>query len=162
MSTRVIGRPVGLASRTGVWVVVALLAAALSGCSDPIGPRAEALQEARSLWESGGHDDYAFRYELFCFCPVEGPVDIWIEADSVAAATVVRTGEPVPVGQLSMYPTIDELFDRLEESLGQDPVQFDIEYDAEVGYPSSGSIDISVQIADEEYSFTVENFNPGD
>jgi hypothetical protein len=31
-----------------------------------------------------------------------------------------------------------------------------------MGFPSSGSIDISLQIADEEYSFTVARFAPGD
>jgi hypothetical protein len=143
-------------------VAVALLAAFVpAGCSDPVSPQGAALDDARSRWAAGGHDAYTFRYEQFCFCPAEGPIDIRVAADSVVAATVVRTGEPVPGEQLTWYSTIDGLFDRLQAALDEEPVQFEVEYDGEFGFPSSASIDISPQIADEEYSFTVENFTPG-
>ena len=64
---------------------------------------------------------------------------------------------PAPLDSYNLYHTIDGLFDRLAESLANDPVVFEVTYDSAAGYPTSAQIDISEQIADEEYSFTASD-----
>jgi len=146
-------------SRSIACLILAVLVTG-TACSDPVSPEAEAFAQARARWNAAAISDYSFRYEQFCFCPVNGPIDILVVADSIAAATVVETGEPAP--HPSGYATIDGLFDRLQSALDEDPVQFDVTYDPSFGFPASASVDISQQIADEEYSFTVQAFDPAD
>ena len=43
------------------------------------------------------------------------------------------------------------------ESLAAEPVVFEVTYDGAAGYPTSAQVDISEQIADEEYSFTASD-----
>lgn len=146
-------------SRSVARLILAILVTG-TACSDPVSPEVEALSQARARWDATAISDYSFRYEQFCFCLVRGPIDILVVSDSIAAATVVETGESVP--HPSSYATIDGLFDRLQSALDEDPVQFDASYDPAFGFPTAASVDISEQIADEEYSFTVQAFEPAD
>jgi hypothetical protein len=45
-------------------------------------------------------------------------------------------------------------------ALSNDPVIFEVTYDVALGYPTSAQVDISEQIADEEYSFTASDLVP--
>jgi hypothetical protein len=37
-------------------------------------------------------------------------------------------------------------------------VQFDVEYDDKLGYPTRASVDVRAEIADDEYTFRVTDF----
>ena len=141
-------------------LAAALTASAAVGCSDELaGPRSD-LRDARATWSRTGPASYEYVYHELCFCAIVEPVRITVTEDRVTAASFVETGEPLSEDQVSWMPTVDDLFDRLEDVLGQDPVQYSVDFDPDMGYPSEASVDISRQIADEEFSFTAYDLVP--
>ena len=66
--------------------------------------------------------------------------------------------DPPTMPDLATFPTFDDLFDELAAAEASDPARFDVVFDPLKGYPVSASVDISFQIADEEFSFGITNF----
>lgn len=141
-------------------LVVGLFLLTVSGCGDdPLSPEVEALASSRALWESTGYTDYTYLYRLSCFCPPQllETARVSVSDGQITEVYLVDSDAPAPPDSYTWYHTIDGLFDRLAESLAHDPVVFEVTYDGAAGYPTSAQIDISEQIADEEYSFTASD-----
>jgi len=141
-------------------VVTALACLAVGGCGDdPLGPEEEALDSARARWEGTGFTSYTYKYRMSCFChpQVLETALVSVSGDQVTGVYLVDSARPAPPETLDFYYTIDGLFDRLATDLEQEPAQFEVTYDGDAGYPTSAIIDISEQIADEEYSFTASD-----
>jgi hypothetical protein len=139
---------------------VVLLSIAAGGCGDdPLGPEEETLAGARALWEAAGHSVYTYRYRLSCFCPPQllETARVSVSDGQVTAVYLLDADAPAPPDTYDLYDTIDGLFARLERDLASDPAVFEVAYDAAAGYPTSAQVDISEQIADEEYSFTASD-----
>lgn len=145
---------------------VAILAAAVAaaGCSDdPLGPEEDAFRAARATWQASGLSAYEFDYRLQCFCgpPAIRPVTIEVQGGAVTAVRFRdEEGGEATEQERALFPTIDELFERIERTLEQNPVQFLAEYDEELGYPTFVSADIALNIADEEFVFRVTRLEP--
>ncbi|NNM29924.1 MAG: hypothetical protein HKO57_10395, partial [Akkermansiaceae bacterium] len=54
--------------------------------------------------------------------------------------------------------TIDDWFDQLKRIIDQDPYQLEVTYDPVHGFPASAMVDRSVQIADDEEGWSIQNF----
>jgi len=140
--------------------VLGLFLLTVSGCGDdPLSPEVEALASARARWESTGYTDYTYLYRLSCFCPPQllETARVSVSDGQITDVYLMDSDTPAPLDSYNLYHTIDGLFDRLAESLANDPVVFEVTYDGTAGYPTSAQIDISEQIADEEYSFTASD-----
>ncbi|MDP2470441.1 MAG: DUF6174 domain-containing protein [Candidatus Palauibacterales bacterium] len=145
----------------GFVILLAWMAAA--GCGDePLGPEAKSLATARARWESAGLEDYAYTYRMSCFCPPQllENARVSVSEGKVSAVQLLESDIPAPPETYDVYATIDDLFDRLARDLASDPAVFEVTYDASLGYPTSARIDISEQIADEEYSFAASDLVP--
>ncbi len=141
-------------------LVLGLFFLTVSGCgNDPLSPEVEALASARARWESTGYTNYTYLYRLSCYCPPQllETARVSVSDGQITEVYLVDSDTPAPPDSYSWYHTIDGLFDRLAESLAADPVVFEVTYDGTAGYPTSAQIDISEQIADEEYSFTASD-----
>jgi len=141
-------------------VVSALACLAVGGCGDdPLGPEEEALDSARARWEGTGFTSYTYKYRMSCFChpQVLETALVSVSEDQVTGVYLVDSARPAAPETLGLYYTIEGLFDRLVAALEQEPAQFDVTYHEEAGYPTLATIDISEQIADEEYSFTASD-----
>ncbi|MGH7542120.1 MAG: DUF6174 domain-containing protein [Gemmatimonadota bacterium] len=143
-------------------LVVPALLALLSGgasCTDPLGPERTELAQARERWEAAALSDYRFDYRLSCFCgsPANRDVTVEVRDGAVVAATFHDDGPAATVHDVEGLSTIDELFDRIERTLEQEPEQFTAEYDATFGHPISVSADIAFNISDEEFAFRVDD-----
>lgn len=132
-----------------------LLVVAVAGCSDPTSPDTTTAG-AKSLWQAQAIESYAFDFVQSCFCIFTGPVHITVEAGSVVAVESLLD-PPTTLPGIDAFSTIDGLLDRLEAAEASDPVIFDVIYDEARGFPVSAVVDISFQIADEEFSFEVSN-----
>ena len=131
------------------------LALVIAGCSSPTGPES-ALAVAQARWSIEDPGAYTFDYDQSCFCGFTGPVRITVE-DGVVTGAETLPGGPPTVPNLQTLPTIDDLFLWLEAAVSSDPVVYEVEFDSSRGFPISANVDISLQIADEEFYFEVEN-----
>jgi hypothetical protein len=141
-------------------LVHGLLLVSLTGCGDdPLSPEVEALAGARARWEATGYTDYTYLYRLSCFCPPQllETARLSVSDGKITAVYLLDSEAPAPPDSYDLYHTVDGLFDQLAQSLASDPVVFEVTYDGVAGYPTSAQIDISEQIADEEYSFTASD-----
>ncbi len=138
---------------------LALLPSTLA-CSSATDPD-DRVSEARTLWDAAGLTSYEYDFSQSCFCvPIAiEPVRVSVANNVVVGAVRVRDGQALPDEDLTFFSTVDELFDRLEQALEQDPEVFEVLFDADLGYPTSANVDISFMIADEEYSFTASGLS---
>ena len=140
-----------------------LLFLAASGCGeDPLAPDEQALANARARWESRGPSTYTYHYRLSCFCPPQllETARISVSDGQVTAVHLLDSDVPAPPDTYDWYETVEGLFERLAVALESDPAVFEVTYDGTLGYPTSAQVDISEQIADEEYSFTASDLVP--
>ena len=140
----------------GLAILAALIGA---GCSDVLGPQQDDLSAARARWAVAGPENYLFELQRSCFC---GPdflraVEIQVQSGAVFSAIYVDTQEPIDE-PLNTVPTIEDLFDEIQDAIDREAFRLDVVYSEDLGYPLSVSIDFSEMIADEEQSFQVRNF----
>lgn len=142
----------------GVMAPLGLLAVA--GCSDPTAPRFE-IEVAAGKWAERGPASYVYIFRQSCECLLSGPYVVTVEDGTVKGAQLLPfTTPPAPTPDLALVPTIDDLFERLRSAADAGPVRFEVEFDSEYGYPTSGSYDLSAEIADDEYSFEARELGP--
>ena len=147
-----------------------LLAAAIlitlgTGCGilDPDDPRDSQkndFESAQHKWNGKNPHNYSFTYRAVCFCAsfATDSVRVEVRADTVATLTYIASGEPVPAERRFIFPTVNDLFDVLEDAFVRRASEITATYDATYGFPKDVGIDYSFQIADEEYGWVVSNF----
>jgi hypothetical protein len=86
-----------------------------------------ALADARALWKAAGLDQYQIRYEE----PSVGLVEVDVR-DGVATAST---------GPASFERTVTDFFDELDAAIAQRPDVIVVEYDSDLGYPTSYRIE---------------------
>ena len=140
-------------------LALACLILAVIGCADVLGPEHEELAEARNRWAEARVDSYQFKFQRICFCAPDFVRSVRIEvlAGTVTSAVYVDTGEPIS-GPLSSVPMIEDLFDEIQDAMDHDAFSLMADYDADIGYPTSVSIDFNEQTIDEEMAFSVSSF----
>ena len=133
-----------------------------SACSDSLGPVQSELNLNRQNWEAEALSDYRYRYRQLCFCGPDVTAQVWIrvEGNEVVSATFVESGEPVGQSRLGQLPTIDGLFDFLQDAIDREAYSIEAEYHRTLGYPTDASIDYEQNVADEEQAFTTEEVIP--
>jgi hypothetical protein len=151
------------ARRLGPGLGLCLLLLAASGCGeDPLAPDEQALAKARARWDANAPSAYTYHYRLSCFCPPQllETARVSVSDGQVTAVHLLDSDEPAPPDTYNLYESVEGLFERLAMALASDPVVFEVTYDGAFGYPTSAQVDISEQIADEEYSFTASDLVP--
>jgi hypothetical protein len=143
--------------KPGRWLVIVLLALTPVGCSDGTGLDRDPLAEARARWAQTNTANYVFelRRSCFCFPDFVRPVRIEVLDGVVNSAVYVDTEEALPIASV---PTIDDLFDEIGEALEGTAFSVVADYDPDLGYPTSVSIDFIEFAIDDETAFTVSSF----
>jgi hypothetical protein len=118
------------------------------------------LTRNRQRWTSAGMHDYAFDYQLLCFCAPEStePVRITVRQDAIVS--VVRQRDGLAAGTQYGWPRVDALFDDIQRRLDQNVARITVDYDPTYGYPRSIAVDVAAMAADDEYSHTAGNLRP--
>jgi len=156
----------GRRTRARVVAAAALLAPALSsGCasSDPLDdPRSE-LETNRARWVADRPTAYSYTLERLCFCGPEarGPVVVTVQGASVTERVYVGSDEPVAPALEDLYPSVDGLFEVLEEAMDRDAHRIEVTYDVGTGIPLDIWVDYAENVADEELGFAVRSLPDG-
>ena len=109
----------------------------------------------RARWNGEGIQSY--QYELrqnFGIVFWAGRITV---ADGEVAGFQVLELIP-PFLDISDVPSIDDLFDRIENAIERQAVEIDVQWNEDLGYPESGYIDFDRRIADEEQGWSIVDF----
>lgn len=111
----------------------------------------------RQMWEARRPEDYVFELERQCFCAEDarGPVRVTVQGSVAVSRIYAGSGLAVTEAFADLFPTVDGLFDVLEDALRRSADRVDVTWDPDSGAPSSFFIDYSVGIADEEVGFVI-------
>eukprot|EP00980_Cylindrotheca_fusiformis_P019374 scaffold6651_cov99-Cylindrotheca_fusiformis.AAC.3 len=119
----------------------------------PISSWQSHLNEAKALWNSQGLKSYNYTYQRSCECPdedtfaklVEVVDNVVVAVDGVAVTSVERSATTATVP-----PTIDGLFDAIQDGINRMAFYLNVGYHPTYGYPNSIYIDYDEKIADDE------------
>jgi hypothetical protein len=145
--------------------LLAVLALAVAGCNDPLGPVNTAdLARAEKLWIQKRPASYTIEERISCFCdPV---IHYWtrltVRNDQVVAQ---EWAEPVPavyqMVSLSQWSTVSGLFNTIHSSATSGYTKrVDAAYDPTYGYPTRIEVVCSDNIADCGVIYEARNLTP--
>jgi hypothetical protein len=137
--------------------LVALTSCEAVGVTGPGLETREQLLSHRQLWESQGITSYRFGYRRTCYCGDVKTLEIDVANGAVAAARYADDGAPVHAIYQTTLPTIDDLFDIIEEALDQRADALRVTYHRTLGYPTEILLDYRFVVADDEFGYTVFN-----
>lgn len=131
----------------------------LAACDSATGPSERTtLAQARARWAAQGGENYTVELTRSCECILAGRrMLVTVQNGSVASAEYFESGDPVAGAELSYVPTVEDLFDLIEDALAQPAAAFLATYDEQYGYPTRIEIDPSATTADDEVSWSVRD-----
>ena len=155
------------------------ISASLTGCNSDSDTTLEELNKHRQIWESHNISDYEMQFTHTCNCldEVTAPRIALVENNEVVSQVATRFGPSISIGtegygvdsnnnkalrpELVSVWTVDELFDlvALEESRAD---FLEVEYTEGLGYPTLIRVDRNEQVADDEYTITLDVIIPAD
>ena len=139
---------------------LAAAAVTVGACDGPTAPERQ-LQAARLKWERTRPAAYAITIARYCFCaPGGGPVIVSVRDGVVESRTYVDNGAAVAPTDAGNFPTVDGLFEVIEDAHRQEADAINASYDPARGFPVFISIDYVREMADEELSYRTTNFQP--
>ena len=97
---------------------------------------------------------YVVRISCNCTSDVTRPVTVWVDRGSVEYLYYEDDGRAVPLSYANSFPSVEQLFDAIQDGIDNQADYIDVEYDFTYGYPTSVYIDYDRRVADEELSLT--------
>ena len=144
---------------TRTMLALALAVVSLAGCRSPAGPD-EVLQSARARWADAGIRDYSITVRRTCECTPEmiGPVVVEVRNGAVVSRQYSSNGAAVSPALASSFPSVEGLFEILDEAARSRAPRVDARYDSQLGYPTYVAIDRDRLVADDEIIYSVTDF----
>lgn len=116
---------------------------------EPWDDRRDALEYSRAVWDGTGIQDYEYRLQRSCFCPLFGELQVTVVDDSVVQA-VRPDGTPVPEEELPYVETVADLFDIIEWAIRTEAYSYQVAYHPTLGYPVLVDLDPIRNAVDDE------------
>lgn len=146
------------------------LAAAFTACahSSVAGPEdVFEFTRAKARWDARTFVHYSFEIRTFCFCPPE--LTQWtrvvVRNGVVEGAAPVEPNPEYPVTSTAYFQPIDSLFSNLRRAMSEGDIRshysdINVEYDAQLGYPTHIEYQSKPNIADAGSTIEVRNVQP--
>ena len=99
---------------------------------------------------------YPYSVRVACNCPrdVTRPVAVWVDRGSVEYLFYEDDGRSVPFSYSDSFPSVEQLFDAIQDAIDRRADYIGVDYDPTYGFPTSVYIDYDRRVADEELSLT--------
>lgn len=136
---------------------LAAAACLLAGCDDDENPLQRELNENRAKWEAADINSYVFESSQAYFI-VEEPIVVTVTNDVVTSAFFTPSGVMVSAERLASMRTIDGHFDIVQNAIDEDAVFLNVSYDDTFGFPADIAVDYREEVADDEISYFIRNF----
>jgi hypothetical protein len=118
------------------------------------------LEAARQRWADAGIDDYHMAVEVECFCSSWGVVDVRVVAGAVVSLEP-REAEFDAADFAWTDLTVDAIFDDIDRTITTGDV-LAATYDPELGHPVVAELDPQPSWVDDERTYRVTEFEPGE
>ncbi len=107
--------------------------------------------DAFARWNSDRPTNYQFMFERICFCPPADPVLVIVNGQQIVSQ--------VDSAEWAAPLTVDEIFDETLKALNSaESLVTHVEFERDLGYPISVSIDQIVGAVDDEVSYRLTEF----
>jgi hypothetical protein len=137
----------------------ALLLPALAACdsitgTDDLSRAQSELDRNWDRFESAAPLSYSYTVRVNCECPSEitRPVVVYVDRGSIEYQFYEDDGRPVPLSISNSFPSVEQLFDAIQDGIDRRADTIDVQYDFTYGYPTSVYIDYDRRVSDEELS----------
>ncbi len=131
----------------------------------------DGYEEALATWTEQKQNNYAFQYDMRCFCALAPSAEIIVRSDSVYQILNPETGDSLffqtsenmfqYVGDVypDLYYTIDGFFDIINRAR-KEADNVEVNYNDEIGFPESIQIDYDKNAIDDEVGHSISNYRP--
>ena len=137
----------------------------LAGCTSTGPSDLRQLDAARVRWTQSGLDSHYYaELTRSCFCGFPyafSRTRIEVVDGEVVGAWEVPSGNEVPRGFLSRFPTVAELFDVIQFEIAAKSAEVRVEYHADHGAPMEIFIDRIRNAVDDELAITIHLLDDG-
>jgi hypothetical protein len=115
------------------------------------------LTEAVQAWQASGISDYELAMRRTCgeCLPVDALAVVVTVSGGEKAVSLASNGEPV-AAQPRTYPDVDGLFDLIED-FALAGAHVEVDYDDELGFPRSISVDPVPDAVDDEFGYVIDD-----
>ena len=133
----------------------------LGACGGPTEPERQ-LQAARLKWQRARPAAYTITISRSCECTQEmsGPVVVSVRDGVIESRTYVATAAAVTAPYVDLFPSIDGLFERIDDARRRRAASLVVTYDPTIGFPATISIDYDRVMVDDELTYRAFNFQP--
>ena len=114
------------------------------------------LNEAAATWAGAALADYAFSFRELCFCP--GPVDVRVTVAEGEVTDVAAPDGAPPEWVPEAHP-VEWHLAQIEALLDGHNRSVTASFDRRLGYPVHYSVDVSAQLADDELTVEIFDFD---
>ena len=152
-----------------LWLFPAFILPACSLFGDDGDP--SSLEVNHHRWDKQDIVNYQFTLSVTCYCfPWQGPSTIVVRADTVHAVLNPKTGQtkrdpqtdrPMLEEYSNTYPTIDDLFEIIEDAIKRDPYRLEVDYNDKLGYPTQIDMEYSKHMTDDEILYEISAMKTG-
>jgi hypothetical protein len=139
----------------------ALILSPLAGCESITGVEDLGFEQAEldrnwDRFERNAPLSYTYTVRVACECPsdVTRPVTVWVDRGTVEYLFYEDDGRAVPFSYSDSFPSVEQLFDAIQDAIDQRADYIDVDYDPTYGFPRSVYIDYDRRVSDEELSLT--------
>jgi len=142
-------------------VGAALLVSPIVACDSITGvdDLSRAQSELDRNWdrfESTAPLSYSYTVHIVCDCTsdVTRPVTVWVDRGSIEYLLYADDNRPVPLSVANSFPSVEQLFDAIQDAIDRQADRVEVDYDFTYGYPTNVYIDYDRRTADEELYLT--------
>jgi len=135
-----------------------LITLSAAGCNNIVKPaksgKLSAFETAQIKWKTLGATDYTIEQRINCWCLFNG-ADYIVRVENRKIVEVKRKsdGQIMPEDQLTLFKTVDQLFELIVANPEDKVALIRVEYDKDYGFPKSIYIDYNEIKADEEMGY---------
>ncbi|HEV8364899.1 MAG TPA: DUF6174 domain-containing protein [Gemmatimonadaceae bacterium] len=135
------------------------LAVGCEGIFDPSHNDERDLERARDRWYATNAFQYEITVDRRCACQYTGPIRMLVRDGTPVAAVDRYSGAQVPLSVLRYYPSVEELFDLIDEAIfGRSVNNVDVSYDHSYGFPRVTYIDYDRFYTDDDITYELREF----
>jgi len=161
--------PLLRSSRSLVGAGALALLPALAACDNitGVGDLDRVQSELNRNWdrfESSAPLSYSYTVRISCECPsdITRPVVVWVDRGSIEYQNYEDDGRPVPLSISNSFPSVEQLFDAIQDGIDRRADDIQVQYDFTYGYPTSVYIDYDRRVVDEELVLTTQGLRRWD